>query len=610
MSMNPNRVLRVITILCFLFISAAVIIASSSVATGYELSIYTETPATVWVLLFTCVSGGTLLICHYAITGKEVNHLGLVIGPLGLANLTVLLLPTLRGYYLYASPDSLAHMGMGLDITLTGHPESMNVYPAIHILIAQLCQICDIHPTLVGRLLPIFLNTVFAVVWMYLVGRATLPERGQALLVFAFASGFLLNSLHTMIYAHVLSLFFVLLVLYFQLDGSMKAQLAGRISLIIILLFIPYSHPAPAVVVVFFLLAVELSGVLYRRPTRWSVVRRISITLPLISLITFFTWISSFAIFGHKVSVLWSNLREPLAAPHVQTLENAMGEISTLSALVAFMRMYGDTVICFLLAGIGTLIVTRQMWKMKQNVKNLWALTAVCLLAMPLELLIFAGSRSQTIGRVINLSFAIFLSPILAGYALHQLLRRARKATAIAVSSVILLSFWVIGALGIYHSPWIWQPSWQITHEDVQGIEWFLQNKDNDISFSAMGYPHGVPYVVLGHRSATVREDLTPPVLQMLRDPELVLPTGFGYDRLETLGESLDQDRYLLIARRFQIATADPRLRSEGLTVIPLFWPGFRPADFERLDQDPSASKLYSNGEFDVWHVNAMPRGD
>jgi hypothetical protein len=109
MSMNPNRVLRVITILCFLFISAAVIIASSSVATGYELSIYTETPATVWVLLFTCVSGGTLLICHYAITGKEVNHLGLVIGPLGLANLTVLLLPTLRGYYLYASPDSLAH---------------------------------------------------------------------------------------------------------------------------------------------------------------------------------------------------------------------------------------------------------------------------------------------------------------------------------------------------------------------------------------------------------------------------------------------------------------------------------------------------------------------
>lgn len=113
--MNPNRVLGVITILCFLFISAAVIIASSSVATGHELSIYTETPATAWVFLFTCVSGGTLLISYCAITGKEVDHLGLVIGPLGLANLTVLLLLTLRGYYLYASPDSLARMGMGDD---------------------------------------------------------------------------------------------------------------------------------------------------------------------------------------------------------------------------------------------------------------------------------------------------------------------------------------------------------------------------------------------------------------------------------------------------------------------------------------------------------------
>ena len=80
-------------------ISVAVIIASSAAAVGYGLSIYTETLGAVWVLLCTC-----------AYTGKEVNHLGLVIGPLGLANLTVLLLPTLRD-----------------------RPESMNVYPAIPI---------------------------------------------------------------------------------------------------------------------------------------------------------------------------------------------------------------------------------------------------------------------------------------------------------------------------------------------------------------------------------------------------------------------------------------------------------------------------------------------
>lgn len=608
--MSPNRFLRVITILCFLSIAAAATIASNSAATGYELSIYTGTPAIVWVLLFICVTGGNLLISYHAFTGKRVNHLGSVIGPLGLANLTVLLLPTLRGYFLYASPDSLAHMGIGLDIARTGHPESVNVYPALHMLIAQICQVCDIPPTLVGRLLPAFLSALCAVVWMYLVGRATLPEHGQTLVAFALSSGFLLNSLHVMAYPHVLSLFFVLLVLYLRLDGSTRDRPAGKISLIIVLLFIPYSHPAPAVVIVFFLLALELSAVLRRRTSDLSPIRRVSITLPLISAITFFTWISSFALFGHKVRTLWENLSEPLAAPHVQTLENAVGGTSTASVLVAFLRMYGDTVICCILAGIGALIVVREMWNPRESTKNLGALTAVCLIAMPLELLIFAGSRSQTIGRVINLSSAIFLSPILAAYALYQILQHVRQGMATAMSGITLLAFWAIGAFGIYHSPWISQPSWQITRQDVRAIEWFLRNKDDDVSFSAMGYPHGVPYVTLGHHETTTRADLTEPVLQMLHDLEDVLPTGFGYGRWATLGEALEEDRYLLIARRFEIATADPHLRSEGLAVVPLFWRGFQPADFEELLQDPSVSKLYSNGEFDIWWVSAWPRKD
>jgi hypothetical protein len=406
----------------------------------------------------------------------------------------------------------------------------------------------------------------------------------------------------------------VLLVLYLRLDESMKQHLAGKIALIIVLLSIPYTHPAPSVIIVFFLLALELSGFLYRRTSRSSPPGHISASLPLISIIAFFTWISSFVVFGHKVNALWTNLREPLAAPHVQTLENAVGGASTGSTVIIFLKMYGDSVICLLLAIMGAMIVIERIWRSEKGkgkgMENLLALTAICLVAVPVELLIFAGSRSQTVGRMINLSFAAFLSPILAAYALHQILRRARKSVAIATSSVVLLSFWAIGTFGLYHSPWISQPSWQITQMDIRGIEWFLQNKDNDVSFSGMGYAHGVPYATHGYHSAISREDLMQPVLQMVRDVEEALPTGFGYDRFATLGESMDQDRYLIIARRFQAATANPRLSTQGLSVIPLFWPGFRPADFARLNQDPSVSKLYSNGELDIWRVNARPRSD
>ncbi len=180
------------------------------------------------------------------------------------------------------------------------------------------------------------------------------------------------------------------------------------------------------------------------------------------------------------------------------------------------------------------------------------------------------------------------------------------------VSSILILIVWIIGASGIYHSPWISQPSWQITYTDVQGITWFLQNKDHDVPFSAMGYPHGVQYTADGYHAAFSREDFMESIRQIFRDIEQVLPPRFGYDHFTMLGESMDQGQgqYLIIARRFQIATADPNLSSQGLTVVPLFWPGFQLTDFARLEEDPSVNKLYSNGEWDIWRVRAWPRGD
>jgi hypothetical protein len=606
---SSDLVLKAVATVCFVVIAVSVVIASSSVATGYELSIYAGTPILVWPLLLISVIGGIWLITNQAFGDAKTIHWGVVVGPLVLANLTILLLPMLRGYYLYASHDSLAHTGMGLDITLTGHATTDNVYPTTHILISLLSQVCDIAPTSIERFLPVFLNTVFAIMLMYLVGKATLPKRGQILLVVAFASGFLLNSLHVMLYAQVISFFLVLLALYLRLDESINQRLVGRILLIIVLFSIPYSHPAPSLMIIFFLLTIELANAFYRKKSEHLSKGQISVTLALISAITFFTWISSFVIFDVKVNKLWANLRDPLAAPHLQTLETAIGEASMDQVVSTFLKMYGDSVICLLLAVTSAAIVTRKAWAGKKGVSGIWALTMVFLVAVPIQLLIFTGARSQTVGRFVNLNFAILLSPVLAAYALYQILRRAGKATfALALS--ILLAFWIISALGIYHSPWIAQPGWQITRMDIQGIEWFLQNKDNDTPFSAMGYPHGVQYIAHGYRSAFSREDLMESIRQIFYDVEQTLPTRFGYDHLTTLGESMTQDQYLIVAKRFQIATADPVLSSEGLTVVPLFWPGFQPTDFDRLEEDPSVSKLYSNGEWDVWQVKVWPRGD
>ena len=150
MTQRHERLIKALASVCLLSIAGAILVAGNSVASGYELSIYAGTPFLFWLLLLVGILGGIWLVVSQAFGGSRIDHVGIVIVPLGLANLTLLLLPALRGYYLYASHDSLVHMGLGFDITLTAHTNTSYVYPTIHVLVSELSQICGIDPVTVS----------------------------------------------------------------------------------------------------------------------------------------------------------------------------------------------------------------------------------------------------------------------------------------------------------------------------------------------------------------------------------------------------------------------------------------------------------------------------
>jgi hypothetical protein len=446
----------------------------------------------------------------------------------------------------------------------------------------------------------------FTILWVYLLAKAVLPKEGQALLAFGLASGFLLNSLHVMIYPQVFAFFTLLVVLYLRLERSVRKRPVGRIPLIILLLFIPYSHPASAVELVLLLLVIELADVLYQRISLRLPSPQISLTLPLIAAIVFFMWISSFVLFGQTVRSLIQNTLEPLQGYSVQALETSLG--STTAPLGIFLKMYGDSVACLVLALIGAVILAIKVFSGQSGLRNLWAFTAVWLIAGPLELFIFVGSGRQTVGRLANLNLMVFLSPLLAGFALYELLRRARKTIAVTASTVVLTVVWVVSVSSIYQSPWVLQPGWQITRQDVLGSEWFVKYKTEDALFSGMGYNYGLPFINVGFDAAYSRDDLTGSAWLLRSAAELVMPVGFGYDRFPTLGEALGFEQYFIVTESFRLASGHPQLSTRGLTIIPLFIPGFQPTHFEQLSEDPSANKLYSNGGMDIWHVQPVAR--
>ena len=591
---------KIIIIVCLLFIIGAVLVAANKYSLGYEISIYSSTPRLFWILIFGCVVVDIILFSFQVFRNEQLPSF--VLWPLGFAHIAVLLLPVMRGYLIYSISDPLVHIGIASDINASGHIESTNLYPAIHVLISELSLMGNISLPKTGELLPVFLSLVFALLNMYLLARVVLPKKSHALFAFALFSGFLLNSLHVMVYPHTLAFFLVLLVLNIRLDDELFYRLEGRIAIILLLIAVPFSHPGPSTIVVFFLVIIELFDKFFYKG-QW--IKLLSINLPLISIIIIFSWYSSFNEFNRIFPAMWDNLLDPFGSRHVEILATTIqNTLDAKGTIFLFLKLYGDSFLCLVLAiwGIGMILRSKELNGKKYY--RLLILVAVWIVAVFMETLVFISSRTQTIGRFVNLNYIIFLSPMFAGYALFEVLSRLPRIMAILLSSITLTSFWVIGILGIYQSPWVLQPNFQITTEDVKGTDWFFQNKRIEVLYSTMGYIPTLPYYSLGNIVAHSREDIRQSNSQMMKNYESVLPIGFGYNRFSTIGEALQESRYLILTKRFYLINSDP-LNFKWLTVDPrIFTPGFQSEDFEKLDNDPSVEKLYSNGEFDIFFAS------
>jgi len=86
-----------------------------------------------------------------------------------------------------------------------------------------------------------------------------------------------------------------------------------KLLLIILLILLPYTHPSGSLVMIFLLIAMELARIAHdkRYKRSWS---KISVNPILISSITFFMWMSSFAMFGAHLSSLHVSIFEPYKA--------------------------------------------------------------------------------------------------------------------------------------------------------------------------------------------------------------------------------------------------------------------------------------------------------
>jgi hypothetical protein len=299
--------------------------------------------------------------------------------------------------------------------------------------------------------------------------------------------------------------------------------------------------------------------------------------------VTFFLWISYFAVLGSGVQRIfsWITGEMPVVA-RTGELQTVIGR-GLWEILELTFKMYGQNLILIILSLLAVWVITRRFLQHRSEFRNLFSLSFILIICGLAYFIMSIVLGLVTWGRLLGANIGLWAAPVLAGFILYELFRNDKVPKTIGVMAVlvILTLSSAIGIFSIYRSPWILQPNWQITYADISGATWLSEYRELEIPVTEMGWVQAYPQVEI--------------------------PDHFGYPEHEMLGESIDKDTYLILAERFKQASDDPILSERGMVSPPIIArTGFNEDDFARVETDQSVNKLYSNGEFEIFFAKSL----
>jgi len=185
--MRLDRAIQIICIICLGMTIGALIVARNSPTIAYEPSIYTATPHIVWLVLFINLVCGIGIVVHQVGSNRYTNDnlwfLGILL--ILLSYTIILSLWIIRGYALWGDYDPFFHLGLVHELISSAYIDS--IYPITHILLAQISHISGISPLVFHNILPVIFG-VFYILFMYLLAKSILPNKGQIIVCLLYTS--------------------------------------------------------------------------------------------------------------------------------------------------------------------------------------------------------------------------------------------------------------------------------------------------------------------------------------------------------------------------------------------------------------------------------------
>lgn len=602
---RQNRVIRFIALAALFLINASLYIAIKiPTVTGYEISIYAAYPVYFWIFLILSLSAGIYIVI-YQTTEDADYRLGLIgILIIIISNMTVLLLPIFRGYFFNDKSDGLIHLGMIQDIYLTGKIGIHNFYPISHILAIAIHFITGLNIKTVAMLLPSLFYLLY-VTGMFLVAKTITKNRGEVLLISVLATILLISFYNSTFTPFTLSLAIVpiILFLYQRRLVSEHKLLEHKVLLIMLLLLIPFFHIFNALSLAVTFAVFETSSIIYFKFIKQAntclkkITPFISYSLPAIAFITSFLWYSGFAQFRGNIRQIYNwfayGIGETPAGIMQQQWERlGWGIKDTL--LYAFNTGFNQWSF-ILLALISVALLLRKIY-LKRNPLRIeeFYFSFIFLLFLFGQFLSSIFSL-PTKGEPRYSAWFLIAATILNGMLLYNWLSGSRLKNLTLKGSLIikLLPYFLtiiitiiatVGIFNVHSSPIVKVANQQCTYENQKGILWLLKQADDGAVIFCNDA--ALPWIlcpILGLESSKPVKPFT----------FLQLPGHFGYDINANIASALGPGSYMVLDERTRAIYRELWPKIGRLTAN----------DFEGLNSDHTAIKLYGNSGIEIWRM-------
>lgn len=615
-----NKIIKYVSVACFLLIACAIFLAHSTPATGYEVSIYQSTPTLFWIILIGSTIWGILVVVQQAYTDgiRSGNTWMLGFSIVFLCYAVLFTLYVIRGYTLFnINGDTATHLSYIQQIVESGAVPATLIYPIMHIFAAEFLFLSGIPMMIDYRVLP----TIFFLFYIpafYLMAREILPEKGQSILATTAACTFLTGVLpfamaHIYFVPNMLAnalLPALLLVIFKYLKTTSPAW--GVLTFIMLILFPPF-HPLTTIALIMIIAGIPLANIVYRMYDRKFTVENKSLVafnavIVLVVLVWLMQWVSfywdgaitsllRYIFYGGANYLTLINNDASVASQYGFGISYILGQI---------LKTMGGVLFFMLLTLISLPMILKEVRQDKRIYTLLLLYGPIVLLGLTMTALYISN---LSMGPLRILEYLSILSTVIVGYFIYHLIVKARgkgkylRKAALGLMIVLLCAVFINGTFILYPTPYYLMLNEQTTYKEAGGMKWVLDAGDRNMTINTLTLaPWRYAQFMLSPADTKSWHFLN--VYPNDYPDYLKLPYHFGYDTNASLASHFLINMYVVTTLRDKSQYTDIHPEMARYR--------YEPSDFDNMSTDHGLDKIYTNSEMDVWRLfqkGTLPEG-